>query len=94
MAYFRVTVKTTKIANGVRLEKGMSVDFPSSNTSPLSANGGKEILDAFMRKYGIDIKKAGALGSNYLDVQRVGQTLEYVYNYCSAIKKNVTLINK
>ena len=57
MALFRAKVKITKIANGMRLEKGMSVDFPSSYGSPLGTNGGNEVIDAFMRKYGVDIKK-------------------------------------
>ena len=30
------------------------------------------VIDAFMRIYGIDIKKAGALSTVYLDVERIG----------------------
>ena len=72
MALFRATVKTTRVSNGVRLEKGMSVDFPSPNGAPLSANGGKEVIEAFQRKYGVDIKKAGAVSSSYIEVVKVG----------------------
>jgi len=72
MALYRATVKMTKITNGVRLEKGMSVDFPSSYSSPLTTNGGKEVIDAFMRKYGVDIKKGGAMGSAYIEVVKIG----------------------
>lgn len=72
MALFRATIKSTRVTNGVRLEKGMSVDFPSSYGSPLGTNGGKEVIEAFQRKYGVDIKKAGAVSSAYIDVQKVG----------------------
>lgn len=73
MALFRATVKTTTVTNGVRLEKGMSVDFPSSYGSPMSTNGGHEVIDAFMRKYGVDIKKAGAMSSSYILVEKIGK---------------------
>ena len=72
MALYRATVKSTRVNNGVRLEKGMSVDFPSNIGSPLGTNGGKEVIDAFQRKYGVDIKKAGAVSSAYIDVVKIG----------------------
>lgn len=72
MALFRATVKSTRITNGVRLEKEMSVDFPSSYGSPLGTNGGKEVIEAFQRRYGVDIKKAGAVSSAYIDIVKVG----------------------
>lgn len=71
MALFRATVKTTKVANGIRLEKGMSVDFPSIISTPMGTNGGKEVIDAFQRKYGVDIKKAGAMSSVYIEVVKI-----------------------
>lgn len=71
MALFRATIKSTRVVNGVRLEKGMSVDFPSSYGSPLGTNGGKEVIEAFLRKYGIDIKKANAVSSSYIEVVKI-----------------------
>ena len=71
MALFRATVKSTRITNGIRLEKGMSVDFSSTYGSPLGTNGGHEVIDAFQRKYGVDIKKAGALSSAYIEVVKI-----------------------
>lgn len=35
-----------------------------------NTNGGQVVIDAFMRIYGIDIKKAGCLNMAYLDVGR------------------------
>lgn len=73
MPLFRVTVKTSKNTNSVRIERGMSVDVPSNSMSnPVTVNGGQTVADAFMRIYGIDIKKAGALNMVYLEVERIG----------------------
>lgn len=73
MPLFRVTVKTSKNTNGVRIERGMTVDVPSNSMSnPVTVNGGQTVADAFIRIYGIDIKKAGALNMAYLDVERIG----------------------
>lgn len=73
MPLFRITVKTMRNTNGVRLERGMSVDVATQSFSnPVTINGGQAVADAFMRIYGIDIKRAGALSMAYLDVQRIG----------------------
>ena len=70
---YRVTVKTSKNSNGVRLERGMSVDVVTNSMSnPVTTNGGQPVADAFMRIYGIDIRQAGALNMAYLDVERIG----------------------
>lgn len=69
---FRITVKAPKYYNGIRLERGMSVDVVSNSYSPLLYHGGQEVIDAFMRIYGIDIKKANALSSAWLNVERMG----------------------
>lgn len=73
MPIFRITVKTSKNTNGVRIERGMSVDVVSQSFSnPVTINGGQPVADAFMRIYGVDIKRAGALNMAYLDVERIG----------------------
>lgn len=69
---YRITVKQNKIANGIRVEKGMSVEVVTNSFSnPITTNGGQPVADAFMRIYGIDIKKAGALNMIYLDCVRI-----------------------
>ena len=51
----------------------MSVDVVTNTMSnPITTNGGQAVVDAFMRIYGIDIKKAGALSPVFLDCQRIG----------------------
>ena len=73
MPLFRVTVKQSKLTSGVRIERGMSVDVvTNSMVNPLTTNGGQAVADAFMRIYGIDMKRLGALSTVYLDVVRVG----------------------
>ena len=62
-----------KNTNGVRLEPGMHVEIPSNSFSnPVTTNGGQVVVDAFFRIYGVDIKRAGALNMNDLDVEKIG----------------------
>ena len=72
MARFRITTKMMKNSNGVRIEPGMTVEVVTqSMNTPLLTNGGQAVADAFMRIYGIDIKKAGALNMGYLNVEKL-----------------------
>ena len=73
MPLFRVTVKQMKLTSGIRIEPGMSVDVVTNSMSnPLTTNGGQAVADAFIRVYGIDLKRIGALSTVYLDVVKVG----------------------
>ena len=72
MARFRITTKMMKNSNGVRIEPGMTVEVVTqSMNNPLLTNDGQAVADAFMRIYGIDIKKAGALNMGYLNVEKL-----------------------
>ena len=69
---YKVTVKSDSNRNGVRLEKGMSVEVASQSYSLLSTLQGQELVNnAFKVKYGVDLKKACALRSLYLDVVKI-----------------------
>ena len=69
---YKVTVKSNLLNNGVRLEKGMSVEVVSQSYSLLSTQQGKDLVNnAFKAKYGVDLKKACALQSIYLDVVKI-----------------------
>jgi len=70
MALFLITVKQNHYSNGIKLEKGMSAEVSSSYSNPLTTNGGHEVQDAFMRKYGLDLKKNGGNSSVWLEVKR------------------------
>lgn len=73
MPRYLITTKMMKNCNGIRIEPGMQVEVVTNSFSnPVSTNGGREVAAAFMRIYGIDIARAGALNMIYLDVQRIG----------------------
>ena len=73
MPLYRVTVKQMKVSGGQRIEKGMSVDVVTNSIqNPLCSSSEKhKVADAFMRIYGIDMDKIGALNMIYLDAKRV-----------------------
>ncbi len=72
MPRFIITTKQMKNANGIRIEPGMSVEVVTQSMSnPVLSNGGQPVVDAFMRIYGIDIRRAGALNMTYLNVERI-----------------------
>jgi hypothetical protein len=72
MAKFRITTRHVKNVNGIRIEPGMSVEVVTQSMSnPVTTNGGQAVIDAFMRIYGIDIKKAGCLNMVELDVRQM-----------------------
>ena len=48
----------------------MTVDVSSRYSNLVTTNGGHEVIDAFQRMYGIDIKKNGGLSTVYLDVKK------------------------
>lgn len=72
MALFRITTKHLKNCNGIRIEPGMSVEVVTNSfNNPVSTNGGTIVAEAFIRKYGIDIKKAGCLNNLELEVTQL-----------------------
>lgn len=68
MARFIITTRHVKNTNGIRIEPGMQVEVVTQSMSnPIITNGGQPVIDAFLRIYGIDIKKAGCL--NMVDLE-------------------------
>ncbi len=59
-----------KVSNGLRIEKGMSVDVVTNSIqNPLTSfSEKKKVADAFQRIYGIDMDKIEAQNMEYLDV--------------------------
>lgn len=71
MVRFRITTRHVKNANGIRIEPGMTVEVVTQSMSnPVTTNGGKPVIDAFLRIYGIDIRKAGVLSMAELRVEQ------------------------
>ncbi|MCK4661526.1 MAG: hypothetical protein KAT68_01565 [Bacteroidales bacterium] len=72
MALFLITTKNCSgTTNGIKVENGMTIEVISKYSDPINTNGGHEVIDAFQRKYGIDIKKAAKLSKSYLDVKKI-----------------------
>ena len=71
MALFVITTKRKKICNGVLIEPSMSVKVASVYANPVTVNRGQEVEDAFMRMYGISLRKANALNMSDLDVKKI-----------------------
>lgn len=72
MAKFQITTKNRKQTNGIRIEPGMSVQvITQSMNNPVTTNGGQTVVEAFLRIYGINIKKAGCLNMVDLDVKQI-----------------------
>ena len=75
MALWKISVKNSGTVNGVRLEKGMSVDYVTkTSTSPLSSlsQNKEQIGRLFMNKYGIDLLKAGLVNTGGLTCEKIG----------------------
>ena len=75
MALWKISVKNSGTINGVRLEKGMSVDYVTkTNTSPLSAlsQNKEQIGRLFLNKYGIDLLKGGLVNMGRLTCEKIG----------------------
>jgi len=72
MPLYQVTLKHSGTSNGIRYEQGMSVQVatPTSN-NPVLLQNGQLVIDAFMRMYGIDVKKAGLVSSSYMQVDQI-----------------------
>lgn len=76
MALWKISVKTSGTVNGVRLEKGMSVECVTASTSnPLQTNLTKNkplIGQLFLNKYGVDLNMAGLVNQGRLSCEKIG----------------------
>lgn len=71
MALWSITIKRSATVNGVRFEKGMNVEIVKSNNPIQTSDGKQAIIDAFKRKYDIDLKSTGAISSGSLDIEKL-----------------------
>ncbi|MCQ2974636.1 MAG: DUF6140 family protein [Bacteroidales bacterium] len=72
MALFEITTKRKKITNGVYYEPGMSVKVAWVGGNILGSSDGRNLIcDAFMRTYGVDLRKAMALNTSDLDIKKL-----------------------
>ena len=68
MALWKISVKTTGVVNGVRLEKGMFVETSTATTTPPLGMSREQLMLAqlFMSKYGIEIDLHHMNGSHFV----------------------------
>lgn len=73
MALYKVSVKKQMYTSQGVLEPGMSVQVSSfSIADPLLIDYGNLVNNAFLRIYGIDLKKANVLNGLVLESERIG----------------------
>lgn len=73
MALYQVTVSKTVASNDIRLEPGMQVVISTqTTTNPISVNGGKDVIAAFQRVFGIDISSIFHTLGAVLKVEKMG----------------------
>lgn len=76
MALWIVTITKSIYLGGVQIERGMSVEVTSrmfDRRNRMIINRNMDINDAFKRKYGIDLERAGLLSPLYLEATLVGE---------------------
>ncbi len=72
MPVYKVTTRYSTNTNGVYVDKGLSVQVVTKSLSnPVVYNGGQMVAEAFMRVYGLDLKRAGCLNTMYLEAERL-----------------------
>ena len=75
MALWKISVKNSGTINGVRIGKGMSVEYVTmTSTPPLQAisQNKEQIAQLFKNKYGVDLLKAGLVNMGRLTCEKIG----------------------
>lgn len=73
MALWKITVRSTVSSSALKVTKGMNVEISTSaNNPPLSSlEGKKAIVNAFKRKYDVDLQSHIHSGTNLI-VEKIG----------------------
>ena len=74
MALWKIAVKSSGIINGVRIEKGMSIEYESKTTTPplqLLSQRKDAINQLFKNKYGVDLAKAGIINTGRMSCEKI-----------------------
>lgn len=72
MPLFQISVTRPFRGANVTLDPGMAVQVSTPySVNPIVVDGGRIVNDAFMRIYGLDLKKAGILNIAYLRADRI-----------------------
>ena len=74
MALRKIAVKSSGIINGVRIEKGMSIEYVTKTTTPplqLLSQHKDAINQLFKNKYGVDLAKAGIINTGRMSCEKI-----------------------
>lgn len=74
MALWKISVKNSGIINGVRIEKGMSIEYVTKTTTPplQSLSQHKDTINQLFRnKYGVDLDKAGIINVGRMSCEKI-----------------------
>lgn len=72
MSLYRVRVRRRKCCNGVNLEPGMEAQVITPVNRPVQADNWKYVKEAFMRIFGLSLRKANALNMSDLEITKMG----------------------
>ena len=71
MALYRVRTKRRKCCNGVNIEPGMEVQVVTPLNNTVQVNNWQYVEDAFLRVFGISLRKANCLNVNDLEITKL-----------------------
>ena len=71
MALYRVRTKRRKCCNGVNIEPGMEVQVVTPLNNTVQVNNWQYVEDAFMRVFGISLRKANCLNVSDLEIVKL-----------------------
>lgn len=72
MPIYRITVTSTRISNGQRIDKGLFVDIQTNTFANPIYNEQEKVANAFFYQRGVDLKKMGALNGSCLTANKIG----------------------
>lgn len=71
MSLYRVRTKYKRMCNGVNIEAGMECQVVTPANNTIQVNNWQYVEDAFMRVFGVSLRKANCLNLSQLDVVKL-----------------------
>ena len=71
MALYRVRTKRRKCCNGINIEPGMEVQVVTPLNNTVQVNNWQYVEDAFLRVFGISLRKANCLNVSDLEITKL-----------------------
>ena len=71
MSLYRVVTKRRKVCNGVNIEAGMEAQVVTPVNQTFQVNNWQYVEDAFLRIFGISLRKANCLNVSDLEITKL-----------------------